>query len=416
MKRCLLILTLSCSLLLTQCQSSAAPAGEALTLVTQFWQASDSREAVAAQALRDHNSDVTQLYSWLKAGPAYSDQVPVGQLEFARTDAQGTEFPFVLLVPEDYTPRKAYPVEFNLHGGVNRPKIMPGESVWRQGYDALKAPDRIIVVPVAWEDAVWWFDNQGENIPAILHQLKQTYHVDDNRVYMTGVSDGGTGSYFFAFLQPTEWAAFLPYIGHPGVLRNPRAEVSHPLSFENLKGKPLFIVNGENDPLYPARAVQPYIDLMEQAGIEYEFTMIPNGGHNTAWLPEQRPRIEKFKRDHVRDPLPDTLQWVTNRTDRYNRNHWIRIDALRSEGQPGRLIVERKGNAFEVTSYYVTDFTLLLSPEEVDFRLPVTVRVNGETVFEDIVPQQLDTLLHWAAQDRDRSMLFTAELTLHAPE
>ena len=416
MKKVLIPSALFSLLLLTQCQSSAAPAGEAGRLLDAFRQTTTEEEAKAiAPTLSAQTGDVNALYAWLSATPNYPTDAPVGQISLSRFDASGMEFPFVLLVPEDYTPAHAYPVEFNLHGGVNRPKIQPGESAWRGGYDALKKSDRIVVVPVAWADAFWWLDNQADNLPAILHQVKQTYHVDDNRVYLTGVSDGGTGSYFFAFMQPTEWATFLPYIGHPGVLSNPRARVSYPLFFENLVGKPLFIVNGENDRLYPARAVQPYIDLMTQAKADFEYTVIPGGEHNTAWMPDQIDRIEAFKRQHIRDPLPDHLQWISNRTDRYNRNHWIRIDGLRTEGEPGRLVVEREGNDINVTAYYVTDFTLLLNPEEVDFSKPVTITVNGKVLQSGLIAQSADTLLKWAAKDRDRSMLFTAELNLHTP-
>jgi len=416
MKTTFVALLIASSLVLPQCQSSAAPSGDAVGLLDRYWRADGPVEQLeATQALAAATDDVDTLYAWLKAGPTYSADVPTGLIEMSRLSDDDISFPFVLLVPEDYRANRAYPVEFNLHGGINRPKIQPGEPAWRNGYESLAAADKIVVLPIAWSDAFWWFDNQADNLPAILRLVKQRYHVDDNRVYLTGVSDGGTGSYFFAFMQPTEWAAFLPYIGNPGVLRNPRGRVSYPLSFDNLKGKRLFIVNGENDRLYPAQAVQPYIDLMREAGADFDFTMIPNGGHNTEWMPEQRPRIEKFKRDNVRDPLPDNVQWVTSRTDRYNRNHWLRIDRLRSEGQPGRLLVYREGNHFEVTAFYVNEFTLLLNPEEVDFSKPITVAVNGALLFADIVSQSATTLLNWANKDRDRSMLFTAELSLSAP-
>ncbi len=416
MKTTFAALLISSSFLLPHCQSSAAPSGDAAELVERYWRADGATEqAAATEALAAATDDVGALYGWLKAGPTFSADVPTGLIEMSRSSEDGTSFPFVILVPEDYNAKRAYPVEFNLHGGVNRPKIQPGETAWRNGYESLADANKIVVLPIAWDDAFWWLDNQADNLPAILRLIKQRYNVDDNRVYMTGVSDGGTGSYFFAFMQPTEWAAFLPYIGHPGVLRNPRGRVSYPLSFDNLKGKRLFIVNGENDRLYPASAVQPYIDLMSEAGADFEFTIIPNGGHNTEWMPEQRPRIEKFKRDNVRDPLPDTVHWVTGRTDRYNRNHWLRIDKLRSEGQPGRIEVSREGNHFEVTNFYVDGFTLLLSPAEVDFSKPITVTLNGTPVFAEIVPQSATTLLNWANKDRDRSMLFTAELSLSAP-
>lgn len=409
-------LLLSAAVLLTQCQSADAVDDAARTLVTQFWSASAEESAATAERLLETAPDAGTLYEWLRVGPSWSRDVPTGALQLSRVDNEGTEFPYVVLVPEDYDPRTAYPVEFNLHGGISRPKPEPGESVWRNGYDQLREPGRIVVLPTAWDEALWWFDNQADNIPAILHKLKQTYHVDDNRVTLSGVSDGGTGSYFFAFLQPTEWAAFLPYIGNLAVLRNPAAQVSYPLSFDNLAGKPLYIVNGENDPLYPARLIQPYIDLMARANVEHIYKVIPEGGHNTRWLPAERPAIERFKADHVRDPLPDRVQWATDRTDRYTRNHWLRIDSLSEPGQPGRVIVERKGNVFQVTSFGVRQFTLLLSPEEVDFAQPVQVVVNGTGVLARVVEASEQTLLKWALQDRDRTMLFAAELPVSVPE
>lgn len=406
---------LSAALLLTQCQSAAAVDEAAQALVTRFWNAAAADSAASAQALEEAAPDAATLYSWLRAGPQWSGNVPTGELHLTRTDAEGTEFPYVVLVPEDYDPRRAWPVDFNLHGGISRPKPEAGESFWRNGYEPLREPGRIVVVPAAWDDAFWWYDNQADNITAILRQLKQTYHVDDNRVTMSGVSDGGTGSYFFAFLQPTEWAAFLPYIGNLAVLRNPAGRVSYPLSFDNLAGKPLYIVNGENDPLYPAARIQPFIDLMVRANVEHTFRIIPQGGHNTRWLPEERPAIERFKAEHVRDPLPERIQWATDRTDRYNRNHWLRVDTLSTPGQPGRVVVERSGNVFQVTAFGVSDFTLLLNPDEVDFAQPVQVLVNGTGVLARRVEPSERTLLDWAARDRDRAMLFAAELPVHVP-
>ena len=415
MKTTILPLLLATSLLLTQCQSAAgSDAGQ--ILVDRFWRASSEPEQQQSSTqLLEAGADVAALYDSLSAGPDYSSDVPTGQLELSRTAPDGTVFPYVVLVPEDYDSSRPYPVEFNLHGGVNRPPMAPGEPLWRQGYDGLRDPRRIVVVPAAWDEAFWWFDNQADNVPSILRSIKQTYNVDDNRVYLTGVSDGGTGSYFFAFMQPTEWAAFLPYIGNPGVLQNPAGQVSYPLSFDNLAGKALYIVNGEKDPLYPARAVQRYIDYMARANVEHVFKVIPNGGHNTAWLPQERPAIEEFKRAHVRDPLPDTVQWATNRTDRYNRNHWLLIDELDKEGEPGRVIVRKEGNQIRVNAYYVNSFTLLLNPEEFNLALPVTVIINDVVVHDSLVSESANTLLKWAARDRDRAMLFTAELILRVP-
>ena len=390
-------------------------AADNTALVNQFWSTADNGQNAQIQSqLISSSSDVSTLYQLLKTGPTYRSDVPTGQQESIRIAADGTRFPFIFLVPDNYDPTHRYPVEFMLHGGVSRPEWEPGGGWWRRGFDSLKQPDRIVVVPASWVDAFWWHENQAENLPAILNTLKASYNIDEDRVTLTGVSDGGTGAYFFAFKQPTPWAAFLPYIGHPGVLRNQQSGGGYRLYFENLMSKPLFIVNGENDRLYPASSVAPFIEILAEEGVDHIWKVIPEGGHNTNWLPDEAPMIEQFKQDNPRNALPERVQWVADRTDKFNRNLWIQIDSMSQT--PGLLEVNRNGNEFRVLARGISEFTLLLNPEEVNFSQAIQVYVNSGNIFDEIVAQDKQTLLHWASKDLDRSMLFTAELKLRTGE
>lgn len=393
----------------------AAESGIEKQLISDFWQANSEEEKASSQErLIAEAKEANTLYQWLKAGPVFAGDVAVGQQESARIAADGTRFPYVFLIPETYDAERSYPVEFMLHGGVSHPEWEAGGGWWRRGYASLQQEDRITVVPAAWNEAFWWFENQAESLPSILRTLKQTYNIEDNRVTLSGVSDGATGAYFFAFKQATEWAAFLPYIGHPGVLRNPQSGPGYKLYFENLMSKPLYIVNAENDPLYPVSSVMPFIDILRQTQIDHVFRAIAGGGHNTNWLPQERPLIEQFKLDNPRNPFPQELRWVADRSDRFNRNLWIRIDQLTEEGQPGILEVSKQGNNFTVSVESVEAFTLLLNPEQVDFSQEIRVTVNGSVLFAELVAQDMTTLLNWALADLDRSMLYTAELHLTA--
>ena len=83
---------------------------------------------------------------------------------------------------------------------------------------------------------------------------------------------------------------------------------------------------------------------------------------------------------------------------------------------PGLIEVTREDNVIAVTARGVSRFTLLLNPEEVDFSQPISVIVNGKTILSEQVNQSADTLLFWASKDKDRTMLFTAELNLEVVE
>jgi len=396
--------------------ASIGYAQDRLELVTAYWQAETAGQRAAAEAaLEAATNDAAALYRWLKLGPEYATDVPTGVVEASRVAEDGTEFPYAVLVPDSYDASQSYPVEFMLHGGVGRPKPEPGESFWRGGYDNLRQDDRLVVVPLSWNEAIWWQDAQAENLVEILRAVRRDYNVDDNRVTLTGVSDGGTGAWFFAFKQASEWAAFLPYIGHPGVLRNPQSGGGYRLYFENLVNKPFYIVNGENDQLYPAASLASFIEILEQAGVEHTFRIIEGGGHNTRWLPDETPAIEAFKAEHARDPFPDSLQWVTEDSGSYNEYSWISIDGLEEEGRPSLLQATRQGNSISVTARGVSQFTLRFSPEELNMEDPVLVSVNGRVVHSGTVRQRKSSVFE-AAANLDRAALYSAALQIDVPE
>ena len=106
--------------------------------------------------------------------------------------------------------------------------------------------------------------------------VKRTYNVDENRVVLSGVSDGGTGVYYMAMRETTPFASFLPLNGFIMVLRNERSEADGDLFPNNLMNKPLFIVNGGRDPLYPTSVVDPYIAHMKEGGVDLVYRPQPN--------------------------------------------------------------------------------------------------------------------------------------------
>ncbi len=78
----------------------------------------------------------------------------------------------------------------------------------------------------------------------------------------------------------------------------------------------------------------------------------------------------------------------------------------------GRAQLVRNDNDIEVVTRGVRRYTLLLSPEQFDFTRPVRVTTNGVESFQGMVEPSPETLLRWAARDRDRTMLFGAELDM----
>jgi len=416
--------------------AAAEAPNAALTALVQ----ADSREAAEAAARRV-GKDVSFDEAWrrLTEGRPYGP-LRTGRVEMPSTD-HGTRLDNVLDVPPEYAPTRKWPLRVSLHGGVGRPAPGPGDDPPRPLTNRIPSEGELVLHPRAFADSEWWRPGQVDNVMRLIDNIKRRYNVDESRVYLTGISDGGTGTYYLAMRAATLWAACMPMNGHPVVLANPEVGADGQLYPANMANCPWRIVNGGKDRLYPAASVEPLIAMFRRGGIPLDFQVYPDAGHDTSWWPQERAKNEAFLAAHPRAAHPARITWETERVDRYNRFRWLVIDrlgvrpsdvqladvnsftpaenvtvALYDREKPsGRVDAVRSGNTFELKTRGVRELTMLLSPDAVDFSAPIVVKVNGATVHDKVMARDVATLARWAARDNDRSMLYAAELHVAVP-
>jgi len=316
---------------------AAAQASKADGAFETFWAASTPDEAsrLADPIIRSGLS-FDELYRRLQRGRSYGAR-DAGVVRMDNRTSDGIEHFFSVSVPEHYDPARRYQVRIQLHGGVGgRATNAP---VGNGTVGALTGAEQIYVVPYAWADAPWWSPDQVLNVTAIVDRLKRLYNVDENRVVLSGVSDGATGALYVAMRQTTPFASILPLNGYLMVLA--LRDIDDGLIFaNNLRNKPIFAVNGGRDPLYPTRVVDPYIDHLKRGGVTVDYHPQPNAAHNTAWWPEVKDTYEAFVREHPRRPLPDTLTWEAADGDPFNRAHWLIVDRFGAQKSDARTLAD----------------------------------------------------------------------------
>lgn len=146
-----------------------------------------------AHARAQPPADFSAEYARLKQGRTYARDVKTGALK-----KRHGAYPYWLVVPASYDPAKRYQVRFQLHGGVMR----DDSSLRRDGTVRLPGDEQIYVMPAGWSGAPWWSDAQVTSLRRILEDVKAEYNVDENRVVIAGVSDGGTGAFYIACATP----------------------------------------------------------------------------------------------------------------------------------------------------------------------------------------------------------------------
>ena len=318
----------------------------------------------------------------VRHGRDYTADVPRGlQVGRQRTfDAIDHEYAFV--VPQTYDPSRPFQVRFQLHGGIARARP---PAVNRVRTDALPSGvDEIVVFPIGWVRALWWSATQVDNLTRILDRLKRTYNIDENRVYLTGTSDGGTGVFYFAFRDPTPWSSFLPLMSDMMVLATPETRTEGEIFPGNAVNKPLYVVNTGRDPQYPAHLAQIHVHHLRRLEGTVVFRVYPELEHSTEWWEHERPEFESFVYDHPRDPLPDRISWQTERVDRFNRAHWLVIDRL------GRVEGEST----------LPDTNLLQRGRELDFGLRINNSFDRGRRIHEIVPGSNAFLIGLRTGDR----------------
>jgi hypothetical protein len=301
---------------------------QADTLYDRWWSAATPDAAAAiGDEIAASGISFDAALAKLKAGRPYSRRVPTGIVRSSRREGD-IEFFYSVNVPADYDPSRAYPVRIHLHGGVTVPEDNQPRGSGDIGELAGGDP-HIYVLPSGWVEAPWWTDFQVRNLREILRTVKRTYNVDENRVSLSGVSDGGTSAWFVAMRDPGPYASFVSLIGSVMVLRN-RALVRNDLFPNNLCNRPFFVVNGALDPLYPTALVEPVLRHLKDHGVTIDYHPQITGAHNVAWWPQLQPAADEFLRHSRRSALADTLTWECSDGAAQTRASWLRIDRVRA--------------------------------------------------------------------------------------
>ncbi len=407
----------------------------------EYWQAADLSSAErAGRRIAASGATFDDVLRRLKAGRAYGPQA-AGVRELT-TSVNGVGLDNTLQVPDGYDPARKWPLRVQLHGGVGRPAPVPGQERGRSlAANRIPSDGQLVLQPRAWAGSEWWRSSQVDHIIALLRQVKRSFNVDESKVYVTGISDGGTGVYYLGMRAATTWSACMPLNGHPLVLANPDVGADGQLYIGNLVNCPVQAVNGGRDRLYPASSVEPFVKMMKGGGVDLTWHVYPEAGHDTSWWPDERGSFDTFVAKHPRAAYPAKISWETERTDRYNRHSWLVITALGRRSSDvalpdvntftpglqkdyqlydrtrpsGRVDAVRTGNRFVLSTRFVRELTLLLHAEDIDFAKDVEVSVNGRTVFAGKVARDVSTLTRWAAKDDDRTLLYGAELRIVVP-
>ncbi len=299
-------------------------------LMEKFFAAEGGDEVKSAiKAIMAGGFKAADIEKKLEKGREYSDDAPTGWKVYQNKCTDGRSRNYHLYIPEDYDPKKKYPVFYDLHGGVSGgpfsiQRITPRRTLWGP---IAKKNSYIFLIPHGDGQAIWWSKLGTDNIIEQLDYVKRNYNVDENKVFLTGFSDGSSGCYWVSLHRPTYFAGLIPLSGAIGVSKHGPYQC-YP---RNMLNRPLHATNGGQDGLYPSKGVKPTINILKKFGVDIDWTDYPDAGHDMSYFKVEKPRVVRFMKKTVRDPNRKHVVLETASLD-VGRCDWVRIDEIKDVG------------------------------------------------------------------------------------
>jgi predicted peptidase len=200
-----------------------------------------------------------------------------------------TTINYLLWLPSDYKKdnSKTYPLLIFLHGSGERGDSL--ELVKLNGPPSFveNRPDFpfIMVSPQCQKDT-WW---NTEDLQLMLEKIKHKYRIDATRIYLTGLSMGGFGTWAWACSYPNQFAAIVPVCGG-GDIQFAR----------ELKTTPVWAFHGDADPIVPVKRTIEMVEAVNTNGGSARMTIYPGVGHDSWVNAYNETELYTWLLEHVR--------------------------------------------------------------------------------------------------------------------
>lgn len=197
---------------------------------------------------------------------------------------------YLLYLPKNYEDSRLFPTIIFLHGagerGVNINDLK--RTGLPQKLESEKDFPFIVISPQCLPKSYWNIDMLNDFLDEVLQQ----YKIDRERLYLTGLSMGGYGTWLWAINNPEKFAAIAPICGGGST-----KEV------HKLRGLPIWTFHGAKDEIVPISESVKMVKALEDNNIQVKFTIYPDAKHDSWTETYNNPELYSWFLNHTRRPV-----------------------------------------------------------------------------------------------------------------
>jgi len=226
----------------------------------------------------DFRATLKEATSMLEALAAGNDPFVTRRGEFKKaylSKVDSTLQPYQMFVPTSYDKSKAFPLVIALHG-------MGGDEnsyfqAYAQGAFKVEAEKHgyIVACPKGRKPASMYIGDAEKDVMDVISEVRRDYNIDPDRIYLTGHSMGGYGTWSVAMSHPDLFAALAPVSGGSNT----------PAGMSKIAHIPQLVVHGDADPTVPVERSRTMVAAGKKLGAEIKYMEVPGGDHGNVVAP-----------------------------------------------------------------------------------------------------------------------------------
>lgn len=217
----------------------------------------------------------------------------VGKLTEEKMEVQVTiRMQYLLSLPKDYEKKDKWPLVLFLHGAgergddLNKVKVHGPPKLIAKG----KEFPFICVSPQCPKNR-WW---DAAQLEALLDHIESKHKIDKDRVYVTGLSMGGFGTFALAAHAPKRFAAIAPICGG-----------GDPIQAYQIRSLPTWVFHGGKDRVVPEERSKEMVEALKKRDGNVKYTVYPDAGHDSWTATYDNPEFYEWMLKQKRSPTKE---------------------------------------------------------------------------------------------------------------
>lgn len=300
-------------------------------------------------------------------------------------------------------PPEGWSLYISMHGGGGTQAAV-NDQQWQNQINLYQPKEGIYMAPRAPTDTwnMWHRDHVDEFFARFIQLADIFEDINTNRVYITGYSAGGDGTFRLATRMANWWAAAAMMAGHPG-------NVS-PLSLRNL---PFTIHMGGEDAAYRRNEIaaewKVKLDDLQKNDPQAYIHEVQIHEGMPHWMQRKDTVAIDWMAQFVRNPYPDKVVWKQGEVT-HNRFYWLAVPEGEAQ-KKAEVTASRDGQTIRVEKAdSLNELIINLNDEMLDLDKKVSIEYNGQVIYNAIPERTISTLWKSLNNCNDLEQVFCAEI------